>query len=427
MTRIRLYRSLKQRVDERGVVAVFLALSMTMMLGVTALVIDLGNARQQRRVAQAAADAAALAVTDYIAGLNGNFTGSTAQWSAAMTLVKNYAQANFNIDPLKWTGCHDANALAYHPDSANGGDTCLSSDYQSWPAWVTGETTKPMHIRVRLPTTGIKTFFAGILGSNTLYTQAVSTAVVTRTTQTITNLVTTTTHVAGGPCAICLLGSGLTLDGQNGDVTITGGNVVVNSTSSTAGSLNPNGHVKITTSGGTIGGPGSCGPSWCDNFTGSGYSPSPTQEDPVTDPLANVPQCGNGSPGTTNYCPTNTGSNGTQNKATLSPGIYSTISGSHTLNPGVYIIKSGITLNGNDLITGTGVMLYFACSNYPTPCSSGQTGAAITATGNGALHLSPPTAAQCTASSSLCPYVGMMYFADRNNAATSTFRGNGTN
>ena len=37
--------------------------------------------------------------------------------------------------------------------------------------------------------------------------------------------------MAGGPCALCILGpGGLTLDGQNGDVTITDGNVVVNST-----------------------------------------------------------------------------------------------------------------------------------------------------------------------------------------------------
>jgi len=77
-----------------------------------------------------------------------------------MTLVKNYPQADFHVDSLRWTGCHDASPLAYHPDSANGGDTCLSADYQSWSAWVNGETTKQLHVRVRLPTTGIETFFA---------------------------------------------------------------------------------------------------------------------------------------------------------------------------------------------------------------------------------------------------------------------------
>ncbi len=90
----------------------------------------------------------------------------------------------------------------------------------------------------------------------------------------------------------------------------------------------------------------------------------------MTDPLANVPQCGNGSPGTTNYCPTTSRSDGS-NGSTLQPGIYDGIKNSHTLSPGIYILTDDITLNGNDLIQGDGVMLYFACSNYPSPCAAG--------------------------------------------------------
>jgi hypothetical protein len=214
-----------------------------------------------------------------------------------------------------------------------------------------------------------------------------------------------------------LLGSGLTLDGQNGDITVTGGNVTANSTAGTASALLPNGHVKITTVGSAIGGPKAPG-----NFSGNGYSPTPTVLDPVSDPLAAVPQCGAGS-----TCPIAAGSNGTQKGATLSPGVYSTISGSHTLNPGVYVVTGGVSLSGNDLISGNGVMLYLACSSYPTPCADNAVGASITAVGNGALHLSAPTNAQCSTQSSVCPYVGIMLFADRKNTSTSTFRGNGTN
>jgi hypothetical protein len=232
----------------------------------------------------------------------------------------------------------------------------------------------------------------------------------------------TTTLAAGGPCALCILSpSGLTLDGQNGDVTITDGNVIVNSTSSTAASLNPNGHVKITTVGGSIGGPGAPA-----NFSGAGYSPAPTLQGPVSDPLANVPQCGDGSPGTTNYCPTTVRSDGS-NGSTLLPGIYDGISNSHTLSPGIYVLTDDITLNGNDLIQGDGVMLYFACSNYPSPCAAGATGAGIKATGNGALRITGIRQSDCTTTASLCSYVGMMDFADRNNTATQTWRGNGTN
>ena len=57
--------------DERGVIAVMFALLLVVMLSITALVIDLGNARQQRRVAQASADAAALAGGEAIeSGMN---------------------------------------------------------------------------------------------------------------------------------------------------------------------------------------------------------------------------------------------------------------------------------------------------------------------------------------------------------------------
>ncbi len=91
------------------------------------------------------------------------------------------------------------------------------------------------------------------------------------------------------------------------------------------------------------------------------------------------------------------------------------------------MITGGITLNGNDLIQGDGVMIYFACSNYPAPCTAGQTGAGIKATGNGALRITGIRQSDCTTTANLCPYVGMMSFADRNNYATQTWRGNGTN
>jgi hypothetical protein len=275
-------------------------------------------------------------------------------------------------------------------------------------------------LRVRLPSTSVKTYFGKVLGINSLTTGAAATTKVVMTVQQIQ----TPEVITGGPCALCVLGTGLSLDGQNGDVTITGGNVIVNSSAGTAASLNPNGHVAITTAGGAIGGPGAPG-----NFSGSGFSPAPTLQGAIVDPLAALPQCGDGSPGTTNYCPTTAQSNGDSKNATLNPGIYSSISGSHTMNPGIYVLTGDITLNGTDLLQGSGVMLFFACSQYPLPCNPGQVGAGITSTGNGALRITGITQAQCDADSShkLCQYVGMMLFADRNNTATQTWRGNGTN
>jgi len=401
--------------DERGAVAVMLAIMLTVMLGICALVIDLGNARQQRREAQNSADAAALAAGETLEAGNG-----TINWTAVVDQVKKYAQVNDGIATSAWNGCTDANALTYRPDTANS-NTCISAERSSWPAVsssTVGDTSN--RIRVKLPSTSVKTFFGRVLGINSLTTGATASTKVVMSVQRID----IPEAIAGGPCALCVLGSGLALNGQNGDVTITGGNVIVNSTAGTAASLNPNGHVTLTTSGGSIGGPGAPA-----NFSGSGFSPSPTLQGAVIDPLANVPQCGDGSPGTTNYCPTTVQSNGSTKNAVLSPGIYSSISGSHVMNPGIYVIKGDVTLNGNDLLTGSGVMLYFACSQYPLPCTNGQTGAGIKATGNGAMRVTGITQAQCDADSShnLCQYIGMMLFADRKNTATMTWRGNGTN
>jgi hypothetical protein len=349
-----------------------------------------------------------------IEDLGGSFTGGASDWAQVISQVQLYAQNNFGVATTSWTGCSDAGALSYTPDNGHA-DTCISADFASWPAVQSGETSKVMRLRVRLPSRVIPTGFGRILGFNNLTINATAVAAVQRATTTVTQ--TVIHHVAGGPCALCVLGPGLALDGQNGDITVTGGNVVVDSTASTAASLNPNGHVTITTQNAAIGGPGAPG-----NFSGTGYSPTPSNLDPVSDPLAGLPMCGTGS-----TCPSLSGSGGNTKNSTLSPGIYSSISNSHTLNPGIYVLTGDITLNGNDLITGSGVMLYFACSNYPNPCSSGQVGAGIKATGNGAMRITPPTSAQCPTNSACNPYIGLAMFADRNNTATFTYRGNGTN
>ncbi len=407
--------------DERGVIAVMFALLLVLMLGILALVVDLGNARQQRRVAQASADAAALAGGEAIESGMDRGTG-TIPWSTVVTQIKNYAKANDNIPLSAWVGCADTYKLGYRPDSANN-NACISATTSSYPApSISSVGNNVNYLRVHLPASTVKSYFAKAIGNQELVVGASSTAKVIYTVAASQ----TTTLAAGGPCALCILNpSGLTLDGQNGDVTITDGNVIVNSTSGTAASLNPNGHVKITTVGGSIGGPGSCSPGSCNNFSGAGFSPAWTQQGCGERPprqRAAVRQRLRPAPRTTARPRT-----GTTAAPRLLPGIYDTIKNSHTLSPGIYVITGGITLNGNDLIQGDGVMLYFACSNYPTPCAAGENGAGIKATGNGALRITGIRQSDCTTTASLCPYVGMMDFADRNNTETQTWRGNGTN
>ncbi len=406
--------------DEAGVILIFVLLILTILLGMLALVVDVGNARQTRRQAQVAADAAALAAVEVIETYGPGFEGSPGQWTSVVQQVKGYAQQNFGVAPSDWVGCTDPAKLTFTPDTGNGND-CISSTFSSWPVPMEGDPVLTVNnIRVRIPPRTIQTFFGQVLGADSLTTGASSTASVTRTSNTITNTIETVTQ--GGPCALCILqDTGLTLDGQNGDITITGGGVVANSVGSgatgDAASLNPNGHVKINTPGNTMGGPGAPG-----RWSGSGYDPVPVYKDPIDDPLAAIPQCGNGGlgDGTTTTVPSecDPGTARTANSTNLSPGVYSSMKDSRTLAPGVYVLTGDLTLNGNDLLQGDGVMLYMACKNYPTPCAPGEKGAGIKTTGNGAIRLTGPTTG---------PFKGLVIFADRNNTATQTFRGTGTN
>lgn len=425
-TRIRELGRARRPDDERGAILVFVAIFMVVALGAAAIVLDIGNGRQTRLQAQATADASAIAAAEEIAAVGQDFTGSSQQWQKVVDEVKRYALNNFGVAPADWVGCVDSAPLAYRPDTANN-NTCISADLVAWPNPQQGETTWTNRVRVRTPTRTIQTVFGGAIGQDSLSTSAVAVAGVTRKRTIVTTTDTQTTP--GGPCAICILGDGFTLDGQNGDISVTGGGVVVNGNPSSgwAAYLNPNGHVRVSATGG-IGGPGAP-----NKWSGSGFDPDPVNRSAVPDPLAHLPACGTGwSPPaafpTWPGCPTNSASS---SASTLNPGVYTTISGTKFLNPGVYVIKNEIRLSGNQQLTGNGVTLYFACSNYPDPCSNrdpdNRDGARIRATGNGAVLLTGPTAATCASIPSTCPYQGLIIFADRDNTNSWTFRGNGTN
>jgi Flp pilus assembly protein TadG len=443
LTLIRRAGARELHADERGLVLVFVLLLMTVMLGMLALVVDIGNVRQERRQAQTASDASALAGAVVIQKYGAGFDGSPSQWVEVVNQVKGYAKQNWGTKTSDWVGCTDASALAYKPDTANG-NSCISADFSLWSAPLPGDPVNTTdRIRVHLPSRTIQAFFGGVLGVDNLSTGASSMAAVVRTSHTLTTQKTTEWDTPGGPCALCILSpTGLTLDGQNGDVTITGGGVTVNSTSFPAAQLMNNGTVKITLpcdangNCNTIGGPDADQPG---SFVGSGFSPAPTKKDAVTDPLAQVPQCGTGrlGDGTTGTpppeCPTNYITTAAKSLPTnLSPGIYKNgISGSHTLAAGVYVLMGDIVLNGNDQITGDGVTLYFACSNYaPGPvfhdCPAGTVGAGITTTGNGAKKATDNGSLRLTGPTS-GTFEGLTIFSDRNNASTLTFRGNGSN
>ena len=101
---------------------------------------------------------------------------------------------------------------------------------------------------------------------------------------------------------------------------------------------------------------------------------------------------------------------------TLQPGIYSSInisaSASVTMAPGIYVIKGGgLTVSGAASLTGSGVTIYNAGSNYP---STGGSFGGITLSGSGTMTLSAPTTGT---------YAGIVIFQSRDNTQTLNFSG----
>jgi parallel beta-helix repeat protein len=102
---------------------------------------------------------------------------------------------------------------------------------------------------------------------------------------------------------------------------------------------------------------------------------------------------------------------------TINPGVYSQIkvsgNGNLTMNPGVYVIAGGgFSVTGNASVSGNGVLIYNAGSNYPN--ASGNFGG-ITLSGNGTINLSAPSTG---------PYAGIVIFQSRDNTRAISLSGN---
>ena len=112
----------------------------------------------------------------------------------------------------------------------------------------------------------------------------------------------------------------------------------------------------------------------------------------------------------TNYGAFSLGGN---SSATIQPGIYSSISVSGnarlTMAPGIYIIEGGgFSVSGNASVTGSGVMIVNAGSNYP---GTGGTYGSISLGGNATFNLSPATSGT---------YAGIVFFQPSDNTKAMT-------
>lgn len=137
---------------ERGAVLVFMALLMVGLLVMAAIVIDIGNARQNRRRAQNAVDAAALAAA-------ADYDGSSAGATAARTQALAFLDVN-DFEGL--TGSGDSY-------SCGNGETC-SVILTFSPAPVAAPPTPDLNTRfcVRIDMTNLEvgTYFAGVIGAD---------------------------------------------------------------------------------------------------------------------------------------------------------------------------------------------------------------------------------------------------------------------
>lgn len=354
-------RGLARRDDGAAALITILLTSMV-FIGLCALVVDLGMARDTRRQAQNAADASALAAGNVL------YVTKTADFPGAISAAKSYAAKNYGVTEADWATCTDASALAYAPDSA-----CISFDSAS----------DPVSIRVNVPIRQVKTPFAQIWGVSSVPVGAMAQIQL----------------VPGGRavCGLCVVGPG-THDLQNGDIVVSGANVAIN------GTLDGQNNGSITVIGGSLhialqGGKPSK-PS---------FSPAPLVDQPqIADPLANLSM------------PDYSSLTAKTNSCTQGPGIYASLSAcSGGMLPGLYVLTGPTHLTGQSDIVANGVTLYFICGTPAAPraCTPGETdGGDLLFTGQGTLAITAPTTG---------PTQGLSIVADRNNAATFSFRGNG--
>jgi len=378
---------------QAGQVLVLAALGLTVMLGIAGLVIDGGIAAIQRRDAQNAADAGALAGAQDLPGVPA--VPTAAEQTAAQNDAVLYATTNQNF------GFTGGNVTVNTPP--------LSGAYAGDSSAVEVIISRQM-----------ATLLIGVLGKNTI---TISARAVARAIPGVTK------------CVLCVLdpiADGALRASGNGSVTVNGGGVVVDSDASDAAVLIGNGSVTVTDAllATRIGIVGPSGGGSCTQTTGNAaFNPGANcGVTSVPDPLSGLvpPALPGPSLGSVSLS-----GNSSQR---INPGIYSSLqvsaNGSLTLNPGIYVLTGGssaLSLSGNGSIVGNGVVVYFACSDYPAPCSSaGQAGAGLSLSGNGSYQLTAPTAATCTDLPATCPYLGLSIFYDRHDTSTLSLTGNGS-
>jgi hypothetical protein len=350
-------RTTAEHADE-GAVAILVAILMTSMLGLAALVIDIGLAQDNVRTAQGAADSAALAAGTTLKqghfGQGLSITDPQLQ-GKVVTAVQAYATANAGTTATDWSTCTDPDHLQYTPD---GVDTCISYD--------------ATQARVVVPTKSSPSIFGGALGSGPVG--------VSRTA------IAQWAHADPAPCWLCVQGLSVqsqsppvALNANDGTVTLNSGDVRVG-TSGPATLSVTTGHVTATT--------GQITYTDTTQLSGSGYTPLPTPGAALTSP-APPPTAPSSASGPIDPKKDAVGPG-------CSPGVYVHITACQQFDAGIYVITGqNLFANGPAVATLGPSTFYLTCSDSTgtnaQPCAPGQVGGSITWAGPTAdLNLDGP-------------------------------------
>jgi Flp pilus assembly protein TadG len=364
-----------------GQTAVLFTLMMIPLFGVVGLVVDIGWAYYRREAAQMAADAAASAAATAAYTAAGG-AAPTCSTSGVACYASDYTCPTTITTPANniQTGCMYAADNGF--TSTGKQRVVIQSGVGTAPT--SSGVTVAYWVMVRV-TEQIPQLFSSVLG----YPNA-----------TVAARTTTGTRVASsGGCVITLDPTASGSISQNGITSLTSGcGVFVNSNSNSAISLVGNGSITTT---------GSAKTQIVGNCSGCGnISPAPqTGAMVMADPFADM------MPPTVGACTdANAGINmGSHDSQTISQSTMGVICGginlsSHaalTLNPGIYVVKNGISLGGQTTLNGTGVTIYL------------QSGG-VSMAGGASVNMTAPSSGD---------WQGILFYQDRADATASTLVG----
>jgi hypothetical protein len=359
--------------DRKGQAVIFMTMTLTVSMGLIGLVVDIGWAYWRKEACATTANAAAFAAISAAHSLSGQSCGGgSTNWDCgSYSCPPNPVAINNNFD----NGCLYAKQNGFlntgrQTVTLQGGTTAPPAPGVTPAYWVTATVTE------RIPT-----LFSAVLGKPSMQIAGQSTAaifkgsggciyVLSPTGTDISMNGVTSIQTGCGIYADSSSNSAITIVGNNGQITATGG-----------ASVNVVGNVS--------------------DHSPSQISPLPNTSAPsVTDPFAGMTAPTAGS--CTTYTP-----------PVISAGTYcsqiSLNNGTLTMNPGVYILQGGIDIGGNATVTNN------------TTGGDGSGGVMLYATGgNFNLHGTPTVTLNGPASG---PYRGILMWQDKSDSQADNLKG----